>query len=155
MNLSYRPMTAEDLPAVFELRVSTRENAVTLEELEQDYGITPRSLAEAMKTAVQGWLCETGGQVVGFSMGDCSNGEVQVVAVRPGYEDLGIGKNLLAQVGDWLFSEGHDEIWLGANPDPGVRSHGFYRRLGWRTTGAMKGEDEVMVLARTTGQPEA
>ena len=148
-------MAVDDLPAVLELRLSTAENAISLEELEQDYGITPQSLAEAMKTHVQGWLCEAEGTVVGFSMGDRSNGEVQVVAVRPGYEGLGIGKTLLARVRDWLFSQGHDEIWLGANPDPGVRAHGFYRKLGWRATGAMKGEDEVMVLAATAGQPES
>lgn len=122
MDLSYRPMKIDDLPAALELRFSTVENAVTLEELEQDYGITPQSLAESMKTHVRGWLCENEGRVVGFSMGDRSNGEVQVVAVRPGYEGLGIGKILLAGARDWLFSEGHDEIWLGANPDPGVRA---------------------------------
>ena len=79
--MTYREMLVADLPAVFELRVATRENAVTLEELEQDYGITPASLAEAMATDVKGWLCEEEGLVVGFAMGDRSNGEVQVVAV--------------------------------------------------------------------------
>jgi ribosomal protein S18 acetylase RimI-like enzyme len=151
--LTYRPMTAADLPAVFAVRLATVENAVTLEELAEGYGITPQSLAAAMETHVRGWLCEDGGgedggRAVGFAMGDRSNGEVQVVAVLPGYEGRGIGKALLLEVQAWLFSEGHEEIWLGANPDPGVRASGFYRRLGWRRTGVMKGGDEVLRLRR-------
>ena len=146
--LTYRPMTAADLPAVFAVRLATVENAVTLEELAEDYGITPESLAAAMETHVQGWLCEDGGRAVGFAMGDRSNGEVQVVAVLPGYEGRGIGRALLLEVQQWLFAQGHEEIWLGANPDPGVRASGFYRRLGWRRTGVMKGGDEVLRLSR-------
>lgn len=152
MPLVYREMTTADLPAVLELRVATRENAVTLEELEEDYGITPESLAEAMATHVRGWLCEEAGQVVGFAMGDSENGEVQVVAIRPGYEARGIGKRLLATVCDWLFDAGHEEIWLLSNPDPGVRAHGFYRRLGWRPTGEKRGYDEVMVLTMAVNE---
>lgn len=144
--LTYRPMTAADLPAVFAVRLATVENAVTLEELAEDYGITPESLAAAMETHVQGWLCEDGGRAVGFAMGDRSNGEVQVVAVLPGYEGRGIGRALLLQVQQWLFAQGHEEIWLLANPDPGVRASGFYRRLGWRRSGVMKRGNEVLRL---------
>ncbi|MCG8593495.1 MAG: GNAT family N-acetyltransferase, partial [Kiloniellales bacterium] len=81
--------------------------------------------------------------------GDRSKGEVQVVAVLPDYEGRAIGKNLLDRVTAWLFSEGHQEIWLLSNPDPDVRAHGFYRKLGWHATGVRKGDDEVMVLRRT------
>ena len=144
MTFSFRKMRARDLPAVFELRVSTRENAVTMEELEHDYGITPASLAEAMAADVKGWLCEEQGLVVGFAMGDRSNGEVQVVAVRPGYEGKGIGKRLLGLVQTWLHEQGHQEIWLLSNPDSGVRAHGFYRKLGWQPTGERQGYDEVL-----------
>ena len=147
--LQFREMSADDLPAVFELRVSTVENAITLEALERDYGITPESLAEAMKGEVRGWLCEVDGKVVGFSMGDRSNGEVQVVAVLPGYEGRGIGRGVLKRVQDWLYASGHEEIWLCANPDPDIRATGFYRKLGWRKTGRMKGEDEVLTRRKS------
>jgi len=149
MTLTYRRMTVDDLPAVLAVRFATRENAITLEELENDYGITPASLAEAMQSHVRGWLCEAEGKAVGFAMGDRSNGEVQVVALLPDYEGRGIGKTLLGLARDWLFEAGHKEIWLRANLDPTVRATGFYRRLGWRRTGVMKGGDEVLKLRRS------
>lgn len=146
MKLTYREMRPDDLPAVLAVRLSTVENAITLEELESDYGITPKSLAAAMASHVKGWLCEDAGRAVGFAMGDRANGEVQVVAVLPEYEGRGVGKRLLLYVQDWLFSAGYAEIWLLANPDPTIRAHGFYRKLGWRATGRMQGDDEVMTL---------
>ena len=155
MALTFREMKISDLPEAFAVRLSTVENAVTMEELEEDYGITPVSLSAAMRSHVKGWLCEDTGKVVGFAMGDRSNGEVQVVAVLPDYEGRAIGKTLLDRVTAWLFSAGHEEIWLLANPDPGVRAHGFYRKLGWQATGSRKGDDEVMVLRRTSARARA
>ncbi len=148
MPLIYRKMERSDLPSAFAVRLSTIENAVTMEELAEDYGITQEYLAKAMETDVRGCLCEDDGKVVGFSMGDRSNGEVQVVAVLPTHERRGIGKSLLARVQDWLFSEGHEEIWLLANPDPGIRATGFYRHLAWEATGKMRGHDEVLKLRK-------
>lgn len=141
-------MTPSDLEAVFELRQATRENRVSLQELEENYGITREGLADDMRCHVRGWLAEDERQVVGFSMGDASNGEVQVVAVHPDYEGRGLGKALLARVADWLFSKGHGEIWLFANRDPALRASGFYRKLGWEPTGKTKGDEEVLRLPR-------
>ena len=149
MNFTYRQLQISDLPAALTVRLSTVENAITIEELESHYGITPQSVSEAMKSHVKDWLCEASGRLVGFAMGDRSNGEVQVVAILPEYEGRGIGKDLLMRVQTWLFSEGHEEIWLLANPDPNTRAHGFYRKLGWRATGSLREDDEVMKLRRT------
>ena len=141
-----REMTPADLDAVFALRVSTRENRVTMAELADDYGITVASLTAAMATDVRGWLVEDEGSVVAFAMGDRANGEVQVVAVHPGHEGRGHGKAVLAAVVGWLVAEGHTEVWLYAARDPAVRATGFYRRLGWAPTGEVKGSDEVLRL---------
>ena len=97
---------------------------------------------------VYGWLCEDSGHVVGFSMADRSNGEIQVVAIHPSHEGRGIGKTLLGKATNWLFSQGYNEIWLGANPDPNIRAYGFYRKLGWQATGKMTGYDEIMLLQK-------
>ena len=146
MTLRFREMTPADLPAVFDVRFSTRENAITLERLERDYGVTPEKLARAMGPTIRGWLCEEDGRVAGFAMGDSTSGEVTVVAVHPDLEGRGIGKGVLARVRDWLFASGHDEIWLLTTPDPSLRAWGFYAALGWRGTGRRVREDEVLVL---------
>jgi len=146
--LDYRFMTAADLPAVFELRTSTRENVVTLEGLESDHHLTPEALAEAMEGSVCGWVCIDGDRIVGFAMGDSATGEMMVVAVLPDYEGFGVGKKVLALVQGWLFESGHDEIWLVATPDTRIRAYGFYRALGWRATGELIEGEEKMILRR-------
>ncbi len=148
MSLAFRPMTPDDLPATFDVRLSTVENAITMERLESDYGVTPARMTDAMTRDVKGWLCEESGIAVAFAMGNASSGEVLVVAVRPEYEGRGAGKGVLARVRDWLFSAGHEEIWLLTTPDPALRAYGFYQSLGWRGTGKIVREDEVMVLRK-------
>lgn len=149
MTLSFREMRIADLPATLAVRLATVENAVTLEELEADYGVTPDSVAAAMRSHVKGWLCEDSGAVVGFAMGDGASGEMLVVAVRPEHEGRGIGGRLLDEVETWLFAQGHEKIWLLANPDPEIRASGFYRKRGWQKTGRLRKHDEVMTLRRT------
>ncbi|MEO1159344.1 MAG: GNAT family N-acetyltransferase [Pseudomonadota bacterium] len=154
MSLTYRRMTAEDVPAALTVRLSTRENAVTLDELEEEYGVTPQSMADDLRSHAGGWVCEDGGKLVGFSMGNGLNGEIAVVAVAPEYERRGIGKTVLAHTQGWLFSLGHEEIWLLANPDPDVRATGFYEKLGWKVTGVMKGHDRVLKLQSTAANDQ-
>jgi GNAT superfamily N-acetyltransferase len=149
--LIYRRMEKHDIPATLEVRLSTIENAVTLEEMKRDYGVTPAGIATAMDGDLAGWLCEEKGEVLGFAMGDRTSGEVLVVAVRPHAEQRGIGSAVLRRVTEWLFDLGHQRVWLLSNPDPAVRAHGFYRQLGWQPTGERRGGDEVLELMRDVG----
>jgi ribosomal protein S18 acetylase RimI-like enzyme len=89
--VKFREITAADVPALFHVRSRTRENAMTLEEL-QRHGINPQSLTNSTK----GWLSEDAGQVVAFSMADRATGEFLVIAVLPEYEGNGIGGRLMA-----------------------------------------------------------
>lgn len=52
MILTYRQMQIIDLPAAFAVRLSTVVNAITMEELEDNNGVTPRSLSVAMKACI-------------------------------------------------------------------------------------------------------
>ena len=118
-------MNVDDLPAVFDVRASTVENAISIEQLESKHGITPASLTLEMQDKAAGWLCEADGQVVGFCMGDRSNGEITVLAVRPEAEGHGMGARLLEATGQWLFDEGHEQIWLTSNPTPAFARTAF------------------------------
>ena len=94
-------------------------------------GITPESVQAMMQKSHRGWVAEQAGRVVGFVMGNKSTGEMWVIAVLKECENQGIGRNLMARVEEWLWSEGWDEIWLTTDPDENYRAVGFYRRLGW------------------------
>ncbi len=143
-----REMTVADLPEVFAVRISTEQNAVTMQELEDEYDLTPQTLAAAMNSSAKGWVCEVGGRIVGFAMGDRDEGEMTVIAVVSDCEQRGIGKQLIRKVQDWLFESGHEEIWLVTTPNPSFRAYGFYLSLGWTATGVIIDEEEKFVLHR-------
>jgi GNAT superfamily N-acetyltransferase len=144
--LSFREMTVADLAPALAMRFTTNENAITPERLERDYGVTVQSLTPRLSAELRGWLCEADGEVVGFSMADRSDGEVEVLAVRPCYEGFGIGRKLLELAVGWLREQGCSPIWLCATPDPGLRASAVYRHLGWRKTGRRVGADDVLEL---------
>ena len=139
----YREIEYADIPALFETRIATWHNNRGAEELNQ-MGITPDSVQTRLETTHRGWLCESNGTTIGFAMGDCSRGEMWVIAVRREHEGRGIGRRLLTLVEDWLFREGWQEIWLTTDPDESVRAVGFYRHLGWRDWKLEQGGDRYM-----------
>ncbi len=143
--MQYRVIEEKDISALFQVRISTRENKMTIDQLSQ-LGITIDSTREALLDNVKGWLCAISGKIVGFASGDKDTGEMLVIALLPEYEGLGIGKHLLTPVQDWLFAQGHQELWLTTSPVPNTRSYGFYRKLGWKAVGIMQGNNEVLKL---------
>ncbi len=155
---TYREIGPGDMDAIFDVRIRTWDNDRGAEELTA-LGITHDSVRDLLKDSHRGWLCEAEGQVVGFAMGNKTNGEMWVIAVLAEYEGRGIGKHLLTLVEDWLFSEGWDEVWLTTDPDETIRAVGFYRHLGWEDWKMESDGDRFMRKARpsvqrnSTGQP--
>ena len=145
---TFREMTASDLHEVFALRVSTLENTITMQVLEEEYGLTPETAAEALQHSAKGWVCEIDGKIVGFAMGDSGSGEMTVLAVLPSFEKRGIGKQLLKYVQDWLFDSGHTELWLLTTANPAFRAYGFYQAQGWIATGELIDEEEEKFVLR-------
>jgi GNAT superfamily N-acetyltransferase len=145
--MSFRPLHERDIEEIFDVRGATRENAISRERLAA-MGITPASVAEHLAAgATRGWVCVSESRIVGFCMGEAATGEVLVLAVLLAFEGRGIGKTLLSLAVDWLRSFKPTRIWLGTSSDPRVRSHGFYRALGWRPVGEKDTRgDEVLVL---------
>lgn len=127
MRFLYREITPNDMPAIFRVRLATRENAYTLEELKA-MGITPESVTAKIREDYKGWLCESDVEVVGFSMGNRVSGEMWVIAVLPEFERMGIGKTLLRLVEDWMFAEGSTVLWLTTDIDPTLRAYGYNKR---------------------------
>lgn len=138
---------AEDAPECVRVRGLTRENAVSEERL-RAHGITGESWAEDIRTGqLSGWVARKGGQIVGYCFGAAQTGEVVVLALLPLEEGRGLGKRLLQLVVDDLRRVGHSRLFLGCAADPAVRSYGFYRHLGWVSTGTLDQHgDEVLEL---------
>jgi ribosomal protein S18 acetylase RimI-like enzyme len=145
MPLTFRKTQYRDIPDMFALRARTRENPISREELAL-LGITPESTAASLASGrTSSWVCLHCSSLVGFSTGDNTSGEILVVAVSPEFEGRGIGKKLLRSVVESLRSAGCNRLWLAASSDPNVRSHGFYRYLGWQPTGQSDANgDEIL-----------
>lgn len=126
-----RKITQDDVPALLKVRVATRENAMSLEQL-ADIGVTEESVSSGIEGTYCGWLWEEDGKIVGFAMGDYEQCELSVIALLPEYEKKGIGRKLLTQVENWLQSQGCNEIWLTTDIDTSLRAYGFYIKHGWR-----------------------
>lgn len=147
MNVKYRPALREDAEECVAMRGRTRENAASKEQL-LARGITSKSWGENIDSgALPGHLCTFDGSIVGYCFGSSETGEIEVLAVLPDFENRGIGRELLHRVIKDLAALGHHRLFLGCSPDPKSRSYGFYRHLGWRSTGTFdQYGDEILEI---------
>ena len=142
-----RELEKTDIDDILDIRVSTKENHFSMEDL-ASVGVTPEAIAEWLDDSVKGWICVVSERPVAYAMADGKTAEVLVVACYPEPEKKGFGKKLMLKLHEWLWSLSHDEIWLWSDPDPRIRAHGFYRKLGYRPTGEIKGNDEMLKLKK-------
>ena len=126
--------SASDTEVLFDIRTSVLENHQSREEL-ATIGVTPDSVGEMLRTTARAWVAEVEGRPVAFSMADATECTVFAMFVRPGYEGLGLGRALMRQAEEWLYSQGCGEIWLLTGGDTKLRAYGFYERLGWGVAG--------------------
>jgi putative acetyltransferase len=138
---------AADAAEFVRIRGLTRENAVSAERLAA-LGITVETWAADIVSGVLiGYVARRGDEIDGYCFGDTRTGELVVLALLPDAEGHGVGRTLLERVVQALADAGHRRLFLGCSKDPKVRSHGFYRHLGWRPTGQVDGnDDEILEL---------
>jgi len=147
MSVSFRPALPSDIAACIDLRGRTRENAVSAARL-AELGITETSWSGQVRDGeLPGFVAESGGVLAGYCFGDARSGEIVVLALLPEHEGRGLGRALLDRTVAHLRGLGYRRLFLGCSDNPAHRSHGFYRRLGWRPTGERDGHgDEVLEL---------
>ena len=144
--MMFRTAQPNDIATCIVIRGQTRENAVSEARL-SELGITQESWAKSVQDGeLLGVIAEVDGKMVGYCFGDAGSGEIVVLALLPPFEGRGVGKALLASAIDILRERGHQRLFLGCSSDPQVRSYGFYRHLGWISTGQTdKYGDEMLV----------
>lgn len=131
----FREAKLEDIPALFEIRLSVRENV-----LSDPRKVTPEICASYLGAAGKGWLCEVDGKAVGFSVAALSDASIWALFVKPEYEGRGIGTRLLKLAAGWLFEMGAASVSLST--DANTRADRVYQSQGWKR-GEIKPDGEV------------
>lgn len=122
-----RPACVADVGAMFKVRTSVEENAMTPAELSA-IGVTPQTIACAVASAPCAWVATVGEEVVGFAMVDLDSACLFALFVLPEHEGRGWGTRLTQMCERALF-ERHPKAWLETASTS--RAAKLYRHLGW------------------------
>ncbi|QXI25517.1 GNAT family N-acetyltransferase [Pseudomonas vanderleydeniana] len=147
-HLTFRRAEPDDAATCITIRGLTRENAFSEQDL-RALGITVDSWSAGIRDDnLPGFVACVEGQVIGYCFGDRGTGEIAVLALLPAHEGQGIGKRLLEMMVQYLRNQGFNRLFLACASDPNVRSHGFYRHLGWVSTGTLDElGDEILEIS--------
>jgi len=141
-----RQAVAADIPGIQRVRASVRENRLT------STTIADEAVLEAIEVTGRGWVVESEGEIVGFSIGNARNGNIWALFVRPDHERCGHGRCLHDTMLEWLWSQGLDRLWL--TTEAGTRAQGFYEVAGWQPTGRTDSGEVRYEMRRPEKSPE-
>jgi len=122
-----RPATVDDVAAMFQVRLAVAENRLNRDALAA-VGVTPDSIAEAIRSAPCAWVATTEGEVAGFAMVDLDSACLFALFVRSNQEGRGMGSALCQVCEQALFAQ-HEVAWLETAKTS--RAARLYRHLGW------------------------
>jgi len=123
-----RPAVRADLPRIFEIRSSVREN-----RLSDPSRVTERDAAWFVDNAFLWVWEEADAGITGFSGSDPRDGSIWALFVAPGHEGKGIGRALLDRCCNALREAGHKTAVLST--EPGTLAERHYRAAGWTEAG--------------------
>lgn len=107
-----RQAVRSDVPDLFRVRGAVSENRLLPSLIIPDV-----QFVEALETTSRGWVIEVDGVIVAFALGDSLTGSIRALFVDPPHRGHGYGRRLHDTVVEWLWSQGHDRVWLNAEPD--------------------------------------
>lgn len=129
--MNFRTASVSDIPMIQFVRHAVLENRLSDPGL-----VTDNDVEEYITERGKGWVCETEGRVVAFSIVSVKDKNVWALFVQPGYDKKGIGKKLHNEMLDWYFTQTNETLWLSTAP--GTRAEQFYLMMGWEQTGITK-----------------
>lgn len=144
-----RQAVASDVTGIQRVRQSVRENRLV------STVISDEQVRKAIELTGRGWVIELEGEVVGFAVGNATNGNIWALFVDPDHERRGYGRLLHDTAVSWLWSKGLERLWL--TTEPGTRAQKFYEAAGWRLAGQTeRGEARYeLSAAKPTDQARA
>ena len=127
----YREAVTADIPQIQVVRNAVKENMLSNPALVSD-----ADCSLYINSRGKGWVCETGGTVVGFAIADLVDHNIWALFVHPDYDKQGIGRSLHSIMLNWYFTQTQLTVWLSTAP--GTRAAVFYKKAGWQQTGITK-----------------
>ncbi|MCW8846051.1 MAG: GNAT family N-acetyltransferase [Gammaproteobacteria bacterium] len=136
-----REAQATDVAALNSLRLRVKQNI-----LSRPLWLTEARTLTAITETGRGWVWEENGMILGFSVANASERNIWALFVEPGFEGRGIGRQLLDQAVQWLWSLSSRNIWLSTDRD--TRAESVYRAAGWQEVAQLENGDIRFELAR-------
>ena len=127
--MPFRPATVRDIDAMHAMRLAVREN-----RLSDENRVRPEHYRAMLQEAGRGWVYEVSDTVVAFGIADHAHRNIWALFVAPGFEDRGVGSELLEMMVTWLFEQSREPVWL--TTERNTRAEHFYRAAGWRAVGS-------------------
>jgi GNAT superfamily N-acetyltransferase len=134
-----RLAVAADIPGIQRVRASVRENRLVSTVITND------DVRVMIERDGRGWIVEANREIVGFSVGNATNGNLWALFVHPEHERRGYGKALHDAAIAWLWSRGMERLWL--TTEPRTRAQRFYEAAGWDLVGDT-GRGELLYAMR-------
>jgi N-acetylglutamate synthase-like GNAT family acetyltransferase len=142
--IKLREAVCSDAHEAIEMRGKTKQNALSAEQL-REFGVTEQSWSDGISTgAFHGTIAEQDETMVGYCFADTHSGEILVLAILAAAENQGLGSRLLKQQMHHMHKQGWNRLFLACAPYPEYRSYGFYRHLGWVSTGKIINDEEIL-----------
>lgn len=138
--MTIRIATLNDIPEIQRIRRSVLENILTST-------VTDEDVAEVMEQTGRIWVDEGEGIMTGFSAADKTASNIWALFLLPEYEGKGIGKELLHEAIQWLWSQDVEKIWLSTGQN--TRAEKFYRLQGWKDCGIESNGEVRFELVRS------
>jgi len=126
----YEKLEVKHLPFLYEIRFSVRENILHSHQIQ--YLLREQAIDDIKQGG--GWICRVGEEYAGVAFGlFIPEPIIGGLFVKPEYQSMGIGTELLRKVTDWLFFMGAENIVL--TTDEGSKAELFYKKNGWVVVG--------------------
>lgn len=142
-NLVYEKLQAKHLPFFYEIRFSVHENILHTHQIQ--YLLREQALDDIAQEG--GWICKAGDEYAGFCFGIfVPEPIIGGLFVKPEYQSMGIGTELLHRVTEWFFNRGVETIQL--TTDEGSNAEFFYKKRGWFISGPDESGSQILLTKK-------